>query len=153
MGTEASPGEVRIEHSVADQRALARGFTVLYALMAAGGLVAVLLKPEILLGAVFFAGFVAWWAWRVRRAQGGEPWLLVLTPAELRHTAAGVDVRVARAEAARVRLEERAGPRIRLQVLDVRGPDGAELLRLSLPGRDASVLLEAAFEEWGWPVR
>lgn len=150
---EASPTEVRIEHSVADQRALARGFTLLYAVLAAGGLVAVLFEPEILLGAVFFAGFVAWWAWRVRRARVDEPWLVVLTPDELRHSAAGVDVRVSRAEAAQVRLEERAGPRTRLQVLEVRGRAGEELLTVSLPGRDASTMLEAAFEEWGWPAR
>jgi hypothetical protein len=149
---EASPTEVRIEHSVVDQRALARGFTVLYALIAAAGLVAVLFKPELLLGAVFFALFVAWWAWRIRRAQSDEPWLVVLTPAELRHSTAGVDVRIARAEAGEVRLESRAGPRMRLYLLKVRDPGGGELLVVSLPGKNESTMLEAGFEEWGWPI-
>ena len=150
---EASPTEVRIEHSVADQRALARGFTVLYALIAAGGLVAVLFKPELLLGAVFFAGFVAWWAWRIRRAQSGEPWLVVLSPAELRHSAGDADVRISRAEAGEVVLEARAGPRMQLYVLKVRGAGGEKLLTVSLPGRNESTMLEAAFEEWGWPLK
>ena len=149
---EASPTEVRIEHSVADQRALSRGFTVFYALIAAAGLVATLFKPELLLGAAFFALFVAWWAWRIRRAQSNEPWLVVLTPGELRHSRAGVDVRITRAEAGEVRLESRAGPRMRLHLLKVRNPGGGELLTVSLPGRDESTMLEAAFEEWGWPV-
>jgi hypothetical protein len=150
---EASPTEVRIEHSVADQRALTRGFTVFYALIAAAGLVATLFQPELLLGTVFFALVVAWWSWRIRRAQANEPWLVVLTPEELRHSGAGVDVRIARAEANEVVLETRAGPRMRLHVLEVRGADGDELLTVSLAGRDESTVLEAAFEEWGWPVR
>ena len=150
---QASPSEVRIEHSAADQRALARGFTVLYVVMAAVGLLAALLEPEILLGAVFFAGFVAWWSWRVRRAQSSEPWLVVLTPAELRHSAAGIDVRISQAEAGEVRLDTRPGPRMTLHVLEVRDRDGADLLTVSLPGRDEATVLEAAFEEWGWPAR
>jgi hypothetical protein len=149
---DASPTEVRIEHSVADQRALGRAFTVLYALLAAGGLVAAFVKPELLLGALFFAAFVAWWSWRIRRAQS-EPWLVVLTPDELRHTASGVDVRIARAEAAEVRVESRMGPRMQIQVVKVRDADGHNLLAVSLPGHNEAVMLEAAFEEWGWPVR
>jgi hypothetical protein len=151
---EASPTEVRIEHSVADQRALTRGFTVFYAAIAAAGLIATLFQPELLLGTVFFALVVAWWAWRVRRAQqSGKPWLVALTPVELRHSAAGVDVRIRRAEAGEVALDTRAGPRMRLHVLEVRDADGNGLLTISLPGKDESTMLEAAFEEWGWPVR
>lgn len=149
---DASPTEVRIEHSVADQRALARGFTVFYALIAAGILVGAIFRPELLLFGAFFALLLVWWAWRIRKAQTDEPWLVVLTPVELRHTAAGTDVRIERSEAGRVRLMERTGPRMRLQVLEVRSPDGTDLLTLSLPGRDESVMLEGAFEEWGWPV-
>jgi hypothetical protein len=149
---DASPTEVRIEHSVTDQRALGRAFTVLYALLAAAGLVAALVKPELLLGALFFAAFVAWWAWRIRRAQS-QPWLVILTPDELRHTAAGVDIRVSRAEAADVRVESRMGPRMQIQVCKVRDAGGHDLLTVSLPGRNEAVMLEAAFEEWGWPVR
>jgi len=150
---DASPTEVRIEHSVADQRALGRVFTGLYVLLVAAGLVAALVKPELLLAAVFFAAFVAWWAWQIRRAQSSEPWLVVLTRGELRHTAAGVDIRVARAEAAEVRVESRMGPRMQVQVLKVRGGDGRDLMTVSLPGRNEAAMLEAAFEEWGWPVR
>ncbi|HET9419720.1 MAG TPA: hypothetical protein VFO49_01200 [Nocardioides sp.] len=149
---DASPTEVRIEHSVADQRSLGRAFIVLYALLAVAGLVAALVKPELLLGALFFAAFVAWWAWRIRRAQS-EPWLVLLTPDELRHTATGVDVRITRAEAAEVRVESRMGPRMQIQVCKVRDRDGRDLLTVSLPGRNEAVMLEAAFEEWGWPVR
>jgi hypothetical protein len=149
---DASPTEVRIEHTVTDQRALGRAFTVLYALLAAAGLVAALVKPELLLGALFFAAFVAWWAWRIRRGQS-QPWLVVLTPDELRHTAAGVDIRVSRAEAADVRVESRMGPRMQIQVCKVRDKGGHDLLTVSLPGRNEAVMLEAAFEEWGWPVR
>jgi hypothetical protein len=150
---EASSDEVRIEHSVADQHALARGFTLFYALIGAVGLVAAVFRPELLLGAVFFAAFLLWWSWRIRRARSDEPWLVVLTAGELRHTAAGVDVRISRAEAGEVRLRARPGPRMALHVLDVRDPAGAELLTVSLPGRDEATMLEAAFEEWGWPVR
>ena len=78
---------------------------------------------------------------------------MVLTPGELRHSTAGVDVRITRAEVGEVRLEYRAGPRMRLNLLKVRDPDGGQLLTVSLPGRDESTMLEAAFEEWGWPVR
>jgi hypothetical protein len=149
---EASPTEVRIEHSVVDQRALGRAFTVLYAVLAAAALVAALVKPELLLGALFLAALVAWWAWRVRRAQA-EPWLVVLTPTELRHSAAGVDVRISRADAAGVRVETKMGPRMQMQVCKVRDPAGRDLLTVSLPGRKEAVMLEAAFEKWGWPVR
>jgi hypothetical protein len=153
MEMEVSPTEVRIEHSVADQRALARGFTVMYAVIAAALLVAAIVKPELLLFGVFFALFVGWWAWRIRRAHSGVPWVVLLTPAELRHTAAGVDVSISRSEAGEVRLEARPGPRMTLQVLEVRAPGGRALLTLSLPGRDSSVALAAAFEEWDWPLR
>lgn len=149
---EVSPSEVRIEHSVADQRALARAFTGLYTLLALGGLVAALVEPELLLGALFFAAFIGWWAWRVHRVQHREPWLVTLTPEELRHSTAGVDVRISRAEAGEVRVEERPGPRMRLRVLEVRGRDGRELLTVSLPDPEAATMLEAAFEEWQWPV-
>jgi hypothetical protein len=77
----------------------------------------------------------------------------VLTPGELRHSAAGVDVRVSRADAAEVRVEWKMGPRMQMQVCKVRGGDGRDLLRVSLPGHDEAVVLEAAFEKWGWPVR
>ena len=151
---EASPTEVRIEHSVTDQRAVAHGFTLLYVLMGLVGLVAAVLKPELLPGAVFFALFLLYWTWQIRRAQPDEPWLLVLRPEELRHTAAGVDVRIARAEAGRVTLRTRPGGRgMSIRVLQVRGRDGAKLLTISLPGRDEATMLEAAFEEWGWTVR
>jgi hypothetical protein len=149
---ETSPAEVRIEHSVVDQRALGRAFTVLYAVLAAAGLVAALVKPELVLVALFLAACVAWWSWRIRRAQA-EPWLVVLTPGELRHSAAGVDVRVARADAAEVRVEWKMGPRMQMQVCKVRDADGRDLLTVSLPGHDEAVMLEAAFEKWGWPVR
>ncbi len=150
---DASPTEVRIEHWVADQRALGRAFTVLFAVLAVAGLVAVLVMPELLLGAVFLACFVAWWAWRIRRGQSEEPWLVLLTPGELRHTAAGVDVRIARAEAAEVRVESKMGPRMSMHVVKVRDRGGHDLLTVSLPGHNEAVRLEAAFVEWGWPVR
>lgn len=155
MTIEASPTEVRIEHSVEDQAALTRAFTGLYVVLALVGLVvAALVRPELLLGAVFFAGFIAWWAWRIRHHQSSAvPWLVVLTPADLRHSAVDVDVRLAKAEVGDVRLAERPGPRMRLHVLEVRGPDGADLLTVSLPGRNEATMLEAAFEEWGWPLR
>ncbi len=149
---EASPTEVRIEHSVVDQRTLGRAFIVLYAALAAAGLVAALVKPELLLAALFFAAFAAWWAWRIRRAQA-EPWLVVLTPGELRHSAAGVDVRISRADAAEVRVESKMGPRMQMQVCKVRDGAGRDMLTVSLPGRNEAVMLEAAFEKWGWPVR
>jgi hypothetical protein len=148
---DASPTEVRIEHPVADQRALGRAFTVLSAVLAAG-LVAAFVKPELLLGALFVAAFVAWWAWRIRRAQS-DPWLVVLTPDELRHSDTGFDVRISRADAAEVRVESRMGPRMQFQVLKVRDADGHQLLAVSLPGRNEAVMLQEAFEAWGWPVR
>jgi hypothetical protein len=151
---EASPTEVRIEHSVEDQRGVTRGFTLLYVVIAGVGLVAAAFRPELLLGAAFFALFLVYWSWQIRRAQADEPWLVVLRPDELRHSAAGVDVRITRPEAARVTLRTRPGGRaMSVQVLQVRGRDGAKLLTLSLPGRDEATMLEAAFEEWGWPVR
>ena len=153
MAMEASPTEVRIEHSVADQRALGRAFTGLCALLVVGGLVAFLVKPELLLGALFLAAFVAWWAWRIRREQSEEPWLVLLTPGELRHTHAGVEVRISRAEAAEVRVESKMGPRMSMHVVKVRDRDGHDLLTVSLPGHNEAVRLEAAFKEWGWPVR
>jgi hypothetical protein len=155
MSTSASPSEVRIEHSVADQAGLGRAFTVLYGALALGGLVAAaLVAPELLLGALFFAGFVLWWAWRVRNAAAGAvPWVVSLTPAELRHTHAGGDVRITKPEATKVKVGERAGPRMRLHVLEVTGRDGEVLLSVSLPGRDEATLLEAALERWGWPVQ
>ena len=149
-----SPAEVRIEHSVADQIALRRAFTGFYAVLAAIGLViAVLVDPAWLLGAGFFAVFVAWWAWRIRRTQAAAvPWVVVLTPDELRHTHQAGEVRVLKAEALEVRVAERPGPRMRLHVVEVRGHQDEELLSLSLPGRDEATILEAAFEEWGWPL-
>ncbi len=151
---EACPTEVRIEHSVADQRAVTHGFTLFYGLIGAVGLVAAVFRPELRLGAVFFALFLVYWSWQIRRARSDEPWLVVLRPEELRHTAAGVDVRIARADAGRVTLRTRPGGRaMSIQVLQVRGRDGAKLLTISLPGRDETTMLEAAFEEWGWPVR
>jgi hypothetical protein len=151
---EVSPSEVRIEHSVADQVALGRAFTWFYATLALVGLVvAALVEPALLPGAGFFALVVLWWAWRIRRAQAiAEPWLVVLTPAELRHTHAGGDVRVSRSDAGEVLLAERAGPRMRLRVLEVRDHAGKPLVSISLPGPDEATALEAAFEEWGWPV-
>jgi len=151
---EASAREVRIEHSVADQRAVTNGFLVFYVLIAAAAFVAALFRPELLLGAVAFSLFLVYWTWQVRHAQADAvPWLVVLRPAELRHSAAGVDVRITRAEAGRVRLRNRPGGRTRtLYVLDVRGRDGRKLLQISLPGPDESTMLEAAFEQWGWPV-
>lgn len=151
---EASPAEVRIEHSVADQAALGRAFTVFYAVLALIGLVvAAFIEPTLLFGAVFFASFIVWWAWRIRRAQAtAVPWLVVLTPDELRHTHEGGDVRIRKAAAGNVRIEERPGPRMRLHVVEVRGHQGEELVSVSLPGRNEATLLEAAFEEWGWPI-
>jgi hypothetical protein len=148
VGIEASPTEVRIEHSVAEQRALAGGFTFLYVVI----VVVTIFRHEALLFAAFFTLFVAWWAWRIRRAQGDQPWLVVLTPAGLRHSTNGVDIRITRSEAGAVRLRRQAGPRMILHVLEVTGRDGAELLTVSLPGADDATMLEAAFEEWGWPV-
>lgn len=152
---ELSPSEVRIEHSVADQRAVANGFTVFYVLIAAGLLVGTLFRPEMLLAAVFFALFLVYWRWQLGRAQAGAvPWLVVLTPTELRHTAVDADVRIHRGDAGRVRLTHRPGPRaMTLHVLDVRDRDGRKLLQISLPGQDEWTAMRAAFEEWGWPVR
>jgi hypothetical protein len=152
---EVSPSEVRIEHSVADQAVLGRAFIALYAGLALIGLVvAALVEPELLLGAAFFAAFILWWAWRVRRAQArAVPWVVVLTPTELRHTHEGDDVRVLKTEAGEVRIEERPGPRMRLRVLEVRGHGDEVLVTISLPGRDEATMLEAAFEEWTWPIR
>ena len=50
-------------------------------------------------------------------------------------------------------MESRMGPRMQVQVLKVRCGDGRDLMTVSLPGRNEAVMLEAAFEEWGWPVR
>jgi len=152
---EVSPSEVRIEHSVADQAALGRAFTVFYAVLALIGLVvAALIEPTLLFGAVFFAVFIVWWAWRIRRSHAtAEPWVVVLTPDELRHTHVGSDVRIARAEAGEVRVDERPGPRMRLRVLEVRDHAGKELVTISLPGPNEATMLEAAFEEWNWPFR
>ena len=151
---EISPSEVRIEHSVADQIALRRAFTWVYAVLAAIGLVvAAVVDRAWLLGAVFFAAFVGWWAWRIRRHEASAvPWVVVLTPDELRHTHKSGDVRVLKAEAGEVQVAERTGPRMRLHVLEVKGRQGEELVTLSLPGRNEATALEAAFEEWGWPV-
>jgi hypothetical protein len=151
---EISPSEVRIEHSVADQIALRRAFTGVYTVLAAIGLVvAVLVEPQLLLGALFFAGIIVWWAFRMRRAQTtAQPWVVVLTRHELRHTHEGGDVRVLKAEAGEVQVAERTGPRVRLHVLEVKGRQGEELMAISLPGRNEATALEAAFEEWGWPL-
>ena len=151
---KVSPSEVRIEHSVADQAALGRAFTRFYVALAVIGVVlAALIEPEWLLGAGFFAAFVAWWAWRLRRTQASAvPWVVLLTPDELRHTHQDGDVRITKAAAAEVRVVERTGPRMRLHVVEVSGHRGEELLSLSLPGRNEATALEAAFEEWGWPV-
>jgi hypothetical protein len=151
---EISPSEVRIEHSVADQIALRRAFTRLYAALAAVGLVvAAFVDRAWLLGAAFFAVFVAWWAWRIRRTQAAAvPWVVVLTPDELRHTHQDGDVRVLKAEAGEVQVADRAGPRMRLHVLEVKGHQGEELVAISLPGRNEATALEASFEEWGWPL-
>lgn len=150
----ATPSEVRIEHSVADQAALGRAFTTFYAVLALVGIaVALVLRPELLLGAAAFAVMVVGWRWQLRRAQAGaQPWLVQLTPSVLRHAHAGGEVVVAKGDAATVRIDDRPGPRMRLHVLEVRGHDGRDLLTVSLPGRDEATMLEAAFEEWGWPV-
>lgn len=151
---EVTPSEVRIEHSVAHQAALTRTFTAFYAVLALAGLVAAaLVEPELLLGAAFFAAFVLWWAWRIRRHQASAvPWVVVLTPDELRHTHQDGEVRIVKTEAAEVRVVERPGPRMRLHVVEVRGQQGEELLTVSLPGRDEATMLEAGFEAWGWPI-
>ncbi len=152
---EVSPDEVRIEHSVDDQAALTRAFTGCYVALALVGLVvAALFRPELLLAVVVFAGMLAVWSWQVRRAQArAEPWLVVLTRHELRHSAVDVDVRISRAEVGDVRIVGRPGPRMLLHVLEVRDPDGGKLLTVSLPGKPEATMLEAAFEEWGWPAR
>lgn len=154
MPMHASPSEVRIEHSVADQAALGRAFTGFYAGLALIGLVvAALVEPTLLLGAVFFAAFIVWWAWRLRRAQAtAEPWVVVLTPDELRHSHEGADVRITKPEAGLARIDDRPGPRMRLHVLEIRDHADEVLVSISLPGRDEATMLEAALEEWGWPV-
>lgn len=155
MAVEVSADEVRIEHSVADQRATANLFLALYVVTAAAAFVAALFRPELLLGAIAFALFLVYWTWQVRRAQtDAVPWLVVVRPEELRRSAAGVDVRIRRREATRVRFSHRPGPRaMTLYVLDVRGGDGRRLLHISLPGHREATTLKAAFERWGWPVR
>ncbi len=151
---DVSPSEVRIEHSVADQVALRRSFTGLYAVLAGiGVVVAVFFVPELRLGAAFFVALVLWWVWSMRRHEAtAVPWVVVLTPDELRHTHRDGDVRILKAGAAKVRLVQRTGPRRLLHVLEVRGRQDEDLLTISLPGRDESTMLEAAFEEWGWPL-
>jgi len=155
MPMHASPSEVRIEHSVADQAALGRAFTGFYAALALIGLaVAALVEPALLLGAGFFAAVVAWWAWRIRWAQAtARPWVVVLTPDELRHSHEGGEVRITKPEAGRARVDERPGPRMRLRVLEVRGHADEVLVSISLPGRDEATMVEAALEEWGWPTQ
>jgi hypothetical protein len=152
---EVAPDEVRIEHSVADQAALTRAFTGCYVVLALVGLVvAAFFRPELLLAVVLFAGMLVLWSWQVRRAQArAEPWLVVLTRHELRHSAVDVDVRISKVEVGDVRIVGRPGPRMRLHVLEVRDPDGGNLLTVSLPGQDEATMLDAAFEEWGWPQR
>src|SRR5690606_28687001 len=128
VGMEVSPTEVRIEHSVEDQKAVTGAFTMMYVAIAVVGLVAGVFRPELMLGAVFFARFLVYWSWQVRRAQPDQPWVVVLRPDELRHTAAGVDVCIRRPEAGRVTLRTRPGGRATsIRVLQVRGHDGAKL--------------------------
>jgi hypothetical protein len=155
MTVEVSPEEIRIEHTVDDQVALTRAFTGCYVVLAlVAFVVAAVVRPELLLVVVLFAGMLVLWSWQVRRAQErAEPWVVVLTPDELRHSAVGVDVRIQRSEAAEVHIVERPGPRMRLHVLEVRDADGSDLLTVSLPGRDEATMLGAALEEWGWPTR
>lgn len=148
-----SPNEVRIEHSVSDQRAVINALTGVYVLLAVCLLVAgAFAMPDLLPGAAFFVGVLVWWCWRIRRTRdGGQPWRIVLTPAQLRHTAAGVDITFCRSEVRKVQVKPQGGP-VHLTVLAVDGRDHRTLLTVSLPGPTAAVALKAAFEAWGWPV-
>jgi hypothetical protein len=155
MTMSRSASELRIEHSVADQAALAGCFTALYALIAVGiGLGAVVTgQPELLVAGAGFALYLVWWRRRVGRAQASaRPWVVLLTPDELHHTSVAGEVRVRRNEAGQVRVRERMGPRMRLQVLEVRSPSGDDLLTVSLPGRAEASAVADVLAAWSWPI-
>ena len=155
MSMSRSASELRIEHSVADQAALAGCFTALYALIAVGIVLGAVLagRPELLLAGAGFALYLVWWRWRIRRAHAtAVPWLVVATPDELRHASVAGEARVRRSEAGQVRVRERMGPRMRLHVLEVRSPRGDDLLTVSLPSRAEATALADALAAWCWPI-
>ncbi|MGE3618976.1 MAG: hypothetical protein AB7L84_00815 [Acidimicrobiia bacterium] len=153
MAWSASPEEVRVEHTADALASIGGSFVAFYAAVALVSLpLVLLLAPSMILawGAfVVAAGVVAWQARPTRIA----PYSFVLTPDEARLTWTGEGAHVRRADATRVVAETRpAGRGATTYAVEVHGTGGRVLLSTSLGSPEELTLVEAAFEEWRWPV-